>query len=94
MCGPVCAKCQNRFAPQLRYNKTIQYYKMCEACRPIKTNIDIDINYDKFNKLITDIHQSIETHKQVLTLVEGERSSNNIPYSNNKFRFNQVKSKK
>ena len=49
---------------------------MCETCRPIKTNINVDcVNYDKFNKLITYLHQSIETNKQVLKVVEGERSS-------------------
>ena len=30
---------------------------------------------DKFKKLITDLNQSIETNKQVLKVVEGERSS-------------------
>ena len=42
------------------------YYKMCETCRPIKSHINFDcINYDKFNKLITDLNQSIQTNKQV-----------------------------
>ena len=36
-------------------------------------NVDC-INYDKFDKLITDLHQSVETNKQVLKIVEGERS--------------------
>ena len=49
---------------------------MCETCRLIKANIDVAyINYDKFNKLITDLHQPIETNKQVLKVVEGEMSS-------------------
>ena len=49
---------------------------MCESCRPIKTNINVDcINYDDFNKLITDLHESIESNEQVLKVVEGERSS-------------------
>ena len=73
---PLCSKCQNKFIPQFKFNKTIQYYKMCESCRPIKTNINVDcINYDKFNKLITDLHESIASNKQVLKVVEGERSS-------------------
>ena len=41
-----------------------------------KTNVDVDcVNYDKFNILITDLHESIETNKQVLKVVEGERGS-------------------
>ena len=64
---PVCAKCQNKFIPQFKYNKTLQHYKMCETCRPIKTNINVDcINFDKFDKLTTDLRQSVETNKQVL----------------------------
>ena len=55
---PVYAKCHNKFIPQFKCNKTIQYYKMCETCRPIKTNVHVDcITYDKFNKLITALHQ-------------------------------------
>jgi hypothetical protein len=46
---------------QLKYNKTIQYNKMCETCRPINANLNLAcINSDKFNKLITDLHKSIE----------------------------------
>ena len=57
---PFCANCQTTFIPQ--FNKTIQYYKMCETCRPMKTNINFDcINYD--------VHQPIETNKYVLKLV-------------------------
>ena len=42
----------------------------------MKTNINVDcINYEKFDKLITDLHQSLETNKQVLNVVEGKRSS-------------------
>ena len=49
---------------------------MCDTCRPSKTNINADcINYDKFSKLITDLHESIETNTQVLKVVEGECSS-------------------
>ena len=41
-----------------------------------ETHINGDcINYDKFNLLITELHESIETSKQVLKVVEGERSS-------------------
>ena len=47
---------------------------MCETCRPIKTNINVDC-INKFNNLITDLHHSIETNTQVLKVVEGERSS-------------------
>ena len=37
-----------------------------------KTDVNVDcINYDKFNKLMTDLHESIETNKQVLKVVEG-----------------------
>ena len=72
----VCSKCQNWFLPQFQDNKTIQCYRMCDTCRPRNTNINVDcINYDKFNKLITDLHESIETNKQVLKVVEGERNS-------------------
>ena len=49
---------------------------MWETCRHIKTNVHVDcINHDKFNKLITDLHPSIETNTQVLKVVEGEWSS-------------------
>ena len=69
---PVCSKCQDKIIPQ--------FYKMCETCKPIKTNINVDcIKYDKFKKLITYLHQSVETNKQVLKVVEGEISS--ITYS-------------
>ena len=89
---PLCANCQHKFIPQFKYNRTIQYYKMCETCRPIKTNINVDcINYDKFNKLITDLHESIETNKQVLKVVEGERSS--ITYLIQKMNSDLVKLK-
>ena len=47
---------------------------MCDSCTSIKINIDC-INYDKFNKLITDLHESFESNKQVLKVVEGEISS-------------------
>ena len=41
-----------------------------------KTNLDVDcINYVKFILLITQLHESIETNKQVSQVVEGERSS-------------------
>ena len=64
---PLCSNCQNKFIPQFKYNKTIQYYKMCDSCTSIKTNINVDsINYDKFNKLIGDLHESIESNKQAL----------------------------
>lgn len=36
---------------------------MCETCRSRKTNIDVDyINYDKFNLLISDLNESVETN--------------------------------
>ena len=39
-----------------------------------ETNIHVDcINYDKFNPLITYLDESIETNKQVLKVVEGEK---------------------
>ena len=73
---PLCANCQHEFISQFKYNKTIQYYNMRETWMPITTKINVDcINYDKSNKLITYRHQSFETNKQVLKLVEGERSS-------------------
>ena len=58
----VCSKCQNTFIPQFKDNKTIQYYKMCDTCRGgRKTHINVDcINYDKFNQLITELHESLE----------------------------------
>jgi len=41
-----------------------------------KTNLDVDcINYVKFILLITQLHESIETNKQVSQVIEGERSS-------------------
>ena len=62
--------------PQFKYNGTAQYYKMCDSCRPIKSNINVDsINYDTFNKLIADLQESIESNKHVIKVVEGERSS-------------------
>ena len=67
---PLCAKCQHKFIPQFKYNTTTQYYKKCDSCRPIKSNMNVDcINYDKFNKLITDLHESIETSKHVVKTV-------------------------
>ena len=46
---------------------------MCDSCRPLKTNMNVDrINYDPLDKLITGLHESNE---QVLKVVEGERSS-------------------
>ena len=49
---------------------------MCDTCRGRKTNVNFNcINYDKLNLLITDLHESIETNKQVLKVVEGERGS-------------------
>ena len=49
---PHCTKCRNKFIPQSKYNETIQCYNMCEACRPIKTNISVDcINYDVDQKV-------------------------------------------
>jgi len=73
---PICANCQNKSVPQFRYNKTIQDYKMFETRRPIRTNINVDCtHYDKFHKLIAYLHQSGETNKQILRVVEGERSS-------------------
>ena len=91
---PICAKSQNKFIPQSQYNTNIQYHEMCETCRPIQTNINADcIHYDKIDKLIKDLHQSIETNKQVLTIFEGERSSITYLTRLEKFRFSQVKSK-
>ena len=56
----VCSKCQNSFTPQVKYNKTIPYYRMCDICRSKKTNVHVDcVNNDKFNILITDLHESI-----------------------------------
>ena len=73
---PQCSNCQHKFIPQFKYNRTIQYYKVCASCRPVKSNINVDsINYDTFNKLITDLHESIESNKHVFKVVEGERSS-------------------
>ena len=72
----VCSNCKNSLISQLESNKVIQYYKTRDTCRPIKTHIHVDcVNYEKFNKLITDLHQSRETNKTVLEVVEGERSS-------------------
>ena len=73
---PHCANCQRKLTPHFKYNRTTQYYKMCDSCRPIKSNVNVDcINYDRFNGLITDLNESIETSKQVLKDVEGERSA-------------------
>ena len=48
--------------------KTLQYYRMCD------TTIHADcINYDKFNQLIADLNESVETNKHVIQRVEGER---------------------
>ena len=69
----VYSKCQNSFIPQFKDNKTMQYYNMCDTCRPRKSNINFDcINNDKFSKLITALHESIETNTQDLKVVEGE----------------------
>ena len=39
-------------------------------------NIDVEcINYDKFNQLISDLNESVETNKHVIKIVEGERGS-------------------
>ena len=55
-----------------------------------KTNLDIDcINYVKFILLITRLHESIETNKQVSQVVEGERSS--ITYLIQKMKSGLVK---
>ena len=41
-----------------------------------KTTINDDcINYDKFNQLISDLNESVETNKHVIKIVEGERGS-------------------
>ena len=89
---PHCANCQHKFTPPFKYNRTTQYYKMCDSCRPRKSNINVDcISYDKFNKLITDLHESIETNKHVLKTVEGERSS--MLYLIQTMNSSQVKSK-
>ena len=41
-----------------------------------KTNLNVDcINSDKFNKLISELHESIETNRQILKVAEGEISS-------------------
>ena len=68
---PLCENCHHKFTPQFKYNRTIQYYKICETCRPIKPDVNFDcVTYDNFNKLITDLHQSIETNRQVLKLLK------------------------
>ena len=60
----------------IKSNETIQCYKMCETCGPMNKNANVDcINHDKFDKLITYLHQSVETNKQVSKIVEGEKSS-------------------
>ena len=70
----VCSKCQNSCISQFRVNKSLRYHKVCNTCRPRKTNIIADrINYDKFNQLITDLHESLENNKHVLKVV-GERN--------------------
>ena len=57
-----------------------------------KTNLNVDcINSDKFNKLISELHESIETNKQILKVVEGERSS--ITYLIQKMNSDLVKLK-
>ena len=62
----VCSKSQNSFISQVKSNKFIQYYKVCETCRPIKTNINVDcITYDNFDKIMTDLHQAFETINKV-----------------------------
>lgn len=40
------------------------------------TTINADcINYDKFNQLISDLNESVETNKHFIKIVEGERGS-------------------
>ena len=65
---------------------------MCDTCRPRKTNVNFDlINYDEFNKLITDLHESLETNKRVLKVFEGDRSS--ITYHIQKMNPDLIKKK-
>ena len=56
----VCLKCQTPIS-QFKDNKALQYHKMCDTCRTRKTNIDVDCSScDKFNQLITQLHEPIE----------------------------------
>ena len=57
-----------------------------------QTNTNFDsIKHDKLNLLITELHESIETNKQVLKVVEGERSA--ITYLIQKMNSDLVKLK-
>ena len=57
----VCSNCKNSLISQFENNKTTQCYEMCDTCRPIKTNMNVDcVNYEKFNIFIKDLHESIE----------------------------------
>ena len=59
----VCSRCQKPWISQSKDYKILQYYRMCETCRSRKMNIDVDcINYDKFNQLISDLNESVETN--------------------------------
>jgi len=48
---------------------------MCAVCRSRTINIDDCINYEKFNHLISDLNESVETNKQVIKRAEGGRGS-------------------
>ena len=71
----VCTNCNKTFTSLSKDSKTLQYYRICESCSR-KTDINVDcVNYDKFNQLIKDLHESIEINKHVVKVVEGERNS-------------------
>ena len=39
------------------------------------TNINVSINYDKFNQLIKELNESIVINKHIVKRVEGERNT-------------------
>ena len=88
---PVCSTCQKTFISENEDFKTLQYYRMCVACRSRTTNIDDCINYEKFNQLISNLNESVETNKQIVKNVEGERGS--ITYLIQQMNHNLIKLK-
>ena len=72
---PACTKCQNKFIPQSKYKKPYNIIKSVRLVDPYKQVYMLIVLIYKFDKIITGLHQSIGTKKQVLKVVEGERSS-------------------
>ena len=60
-------KCQNSCISQLKLIKLYNIIKCVTHVDPENEYVD-RINYDKFNQLITYLHDSIKNNKQVLKL--------------------------